>query len=101
MLMNNKLLKEFYYGNINPNEKQFIRGSHYEKTAKKLCGFEKELIDKLDSDCKPLLDGLIKEQMELNGLTAEENFIYGFKLGIRMAMEVLCDESDNVKPIIE
>lgn len=100
-MMNNKVLTEFFYGNISPNEKQFIRGSHYEKTAKRLCKFEKELINKLDSECKSLLDGLIKEQMELNGLTAEENFIYGFKLGIRMAMEVLCDESDNAKPITE
>lgn len=99
--MNNKLLTEFYYGNINPNEKQFIRGSDYEKTAKRLCKFEEQLVSRLDSESKTLFESLVKEQMELNGLTAEENFIYGFKLGMRMAMEVLCDESDNVKPIIE
>ncbi len=31
--MPNNILKDFFYGNINPNEKQFDRNSEYGKAA--------------------------------------------------------------------
>lgn len=99
--MPKNILLEFYYGNINPNEMQFKRDSDYGKTAKKLCAAEDKLKEHLDDECKKLLEELIKEQVNLSSMTAEEKFIYGFKTGARFALAIMDDESGDFKPIAD
>lgn len=46
--MPNNILKDFFYGNINPNEKQFDRNSEYGKAAAGLADEEEKLRSMLD-----------------------------------------------------
>ena len=48
--MPNNILKDFFYGNINPNEKQFDRNSEYGKAAAGLADEEEKLRSMLDQE---------------------------------------------------
>ena len=89
--MTNKILSDFFYGNINPNEKQFDRDSEYGKTADKLLKIENDLKAMLDEDALKLYEKQVRLDGEITGMTAEAYFIDGFRTGFRMAVAVLYD----------
>lgn len=41
---------------------------------------------------KALLEDILKTQQDMDGVTAEENFILGFRLGVRLMTECLTGE---------
>ena len=65
--MPNNILKDFFYGNINPNEKH---------------------------ETSEILDKMICLQASITGMTAEEYFIDGLRTGFRLALAIL-DEGKN------
>ena len=75
--MPNNILKDFFYGNINPNEKQFDRNSEYGKAAAGLADEEEKLRSMLDQEAATSLDKMICLQAAIAGMTAEEYFIDG------------------------
>ena len=91
--MANNILTDFFYGNINPNEKSFSNSSEYGKAARDLVKEEEALRGILDSDAAEILNRLVNLQGTLNGLTAEGYFIDGFRTGFRLAIALLDDES--------
>lgn len=98
----NNILKDFFYGNINPNEKQFDRNSEYGKAAAGLTDEEEKLRSMLDQEAASVLDKMICLQAAIAGMTAEEYFIDGLRTGFRLALAIL-DEGENglLKPISE
>ena len=100
--MENDILKEFFYGNINPNEKQFDRNSEYGKAASELADEEEKLRSMLDHEVSAILDKMICLQGTITGMTAEEYFIDGLRTGFRLALAIL-DEGKNgsLKPITD
>ena len=100
--MPNNILKDFFYGNINPNEKQFDRNSEYGKAASGLADEEEKLRSMLDPNALSVLDRIISLQCTVTGLTAEGYFIDGLRTGFRLALAILDDgESDFFKPVSE
>ena len=87
--MPNNILKDFFYGNINPNEKQFDRNSEYG-----LADEEEKLRSMLDHETSEILDKMICLQASITGMTAEEYFIDGLRTGFRLALAIL-DEGKN------
>ncbi len=84
-----KLLEEFWYGNIFPQEqyaaqhpdiKPFIRLTEKNRTslAETLTEAQKEILQKYDDVVS-----------EMNGILEREIFIYAFRLGGRFAIEIL------------
>ena len=61
----NNILKDFFYGNINPNEKQFDRNSEYGKAAAGLADEEEKLRSMLNQGFRLALAILDEEE---NGL---------------------------------
>ncbi len=96
----NNILKDFFYGNINPNEKQFDRNSEYGKAAAGLADEEEKLRSMLNQEAATVLDKMICLQAAIAGMTAEEYFIDGLRTGFRLALAIL-DEEENglLKPI--
>ena len=90
----NNILKDFFYGNINPNEKQFDRNSEYGKAAAGLADEEEKLRSMLDHETSEILDKMICLQASITGMTAEEYFIDGLRTGFRLALAIL-DEGKN------
>ena len=87
--MPNNILKDFFYGNINPKEKQFDRNSEYGKAAAGLADEEEKLRSMLNQEAATVLDKMICLQAAIAGMTAEEYFIDGLRTGFRLALALL------------
>ena len=100
--MTNKILWDFFYGNIVPNEKQFDRNSEFGRAADELAKEEEKLRTMLDDNTLALLDRMIQLQGTVTGMTAEGYFIDGFQTGFRIALAVLYEgEKPFLKAVSE
>lgn len=100
--MTNKILSDFFYGNIVPNEKQFDRNSEFGRAADELAKEEEKLRTMLDDNTLALLDRIIQLQGTVTGMTAEGYFIDGFQTGFRIALAVLYEgEKPFLKAVSE
>lgn len=100
--MTNKILSDFFYGNIVPNEKQFDRNSEFGRAADDLAKEEEKLRTMLDDNTLALLDRMIQLQGTVTGMTAEGYFIDGFQTGFRIALAVLYEgEKPFLKAVSE
>jgi len=89
-----KILKDFYYGNIRPFEQKMATTSSLQRAVDTVTSHEAQLTEQLSEAERKLLDELIKAQQEIDSITAEENFILGFRLGVRLMAECM-DENDG------
>lgn len=99
--MKKRTLKDFYYGNLIPAERQMIRGSSAARAAAELSSAEKALAQSLPPELRPALERFTKAQQDLDSIMAEASYIDGFKTGARFMMEILDDTRENLKPITE
>ena len=88
-----KILKEFYMGNIVPSERQMAPSSELKRAVSNVTRCEEQLNEQLNETGKALLAELVKNQYEVDSITACENFILGFRLGVRMMAE--CMDADD------
>lgn len=90
-------LEDLYYGNITPNEQRMTPGSEMEKAVARVASCEKQLMEQLGETAQTILTKLIRSQHEINGITATENFILGFRLGVRLMVECMDDNDGNIR----
>ncbi len=88
-------LKEFYYGNVVPAERQLINVSEIRRAAKELDAVENQLRAILQPEAIPLMERYGKLQSELSSLTEADSYVDGFKTGARFMMEILDDSSEK------
>jgi len=79
------ILEEFALGNISPDAPL---SSRYRQAIRAVCDNEAKLSSKLSDEEKLSLQKYNDAYSELNRLTATENLIYGYKLGLLMTAEV-------------
>ncbi len=89
-----KTLEDFYYGNITPSEQLMAPDSELKQAAERVARYESQLTEQLEESEKAILEKLIQAQHEIDSITALENFIRGFRLGIRLMAECM-DENDG------
>ena len=89
-----KTLEDLYYGNITPNEQQMTPGSELKRAVDRVTNYEKQLMKQLGETEQEILTKLIQSQHEIDSITALENFILGFRLGVRLMAEYM-DENDG------
>ena len=89
-----KTLEDFYYGNIVPCERQMASGSELKRAADRVARYESQLTEQLDEVGQMILTKLIRSQHDIDSITALENFVLGFRLGVRMMAECM-DEDDG------
>jgi len=85
------ILEEFAFGNISPDIPVSPR---YKKALRAVCDNEAKLSIKLSDEEKPVLEKFVDAHCELNRLTATENFIYGYKLGLIMTAEAFIKSNE-------
>ena len=88
-------LEDLYYGNITPCDKRIKSGTTLQQTLDEAERLEEQLEDKLDKEGQVLLHRLADAENEANSTIALENFILGFRLGMRLAIEGLLGNSDG------
>ena len=92
-------LEDFYYGNITPGEQQMAPDSELNKAVDRAAHYESQLMEQLDEDRQAILTKLIRSQHEIESITALENFILGFRLGVRLMAESMDDNDGNIKNV--
>ena len=88
------MLENLYFGNIIPNDQNVRSGTALKKAVEQSAECEEKLTALLEDKEKTLLLRLINAENEIGSTMALENFILGFRLGVRMILEAL-DEDDG------
>ena len=94
-----KTLEDLYYRNIIPHEKRITAKSELQRMVKRAAECEDKLTAMLNDEEKHTLSVLMSAQQEIDGITAIENFISGFRLGVRLRVECLDDDDGNVTEV--
>ena len=92
-----KTLEDLYYGNIIPNEQQMIPDSELKRAVDRVAKYEKQLMERLKEAEQEILTKLIRSQHEIDSITALENFIFGFRLGVRLMAECMDDNDGDIR----
>ena len=92
-----KTLEDLYYGNITPCEQQMTPGSELKRAVDRVAKCEEQLMKLLDEDGQQILTRLTRSQQEIDSRTALENFILGFRLGVRLVVECMDDNDGEIR----
>ena len=88
-------LEDLYYGNITPCDKRIKSGSPLQQVLDEAEQLTELLEARLDRDGKALLHWLSDAENEAGSTIALENFILGFRLGMRLTVEGLLGGDDS------
>lgn len=86
-----QVLEDLYVGDIRPNERFFKRNSQYAKALDELVKVGDALTDGLNEEQKELFEDYMTAQREVTVLTDCETFMYAFRLGAKIMMDVLIE----------
>ena len=89
-------LENLYFGKITPNEQDITPGSVLADAMGRAEQCEEKLTTLLEGEEKTLLLQLLNAETEINSTMALENFILGFRLGMRMTIEALDEDDGNL-----
>ena len=92
-------LEALYYGNITPGVQQIAPNSELKRAVDRVARFESQLTERLDETGQTILAKLIESKDEAESITALENFILGFRLGVRLMAESMDDNDGNIKNV--
>lgn len=90
-----KTLKDLYYGNLTLFDHAIPSGSPIRMLSAHLTQCETKLKEQIGPEEKALLEDILKTQQDMDGVTAEENFILGFRLGVQLMAECLTGGEDD------
>ena len=91
------ILEDLYYGNITPGVQQIAPNSELKRATDRVARFESQLTERLDEDGQTILAKLTESKDEVESITALENFILGFRLGVRLLAESMDDNDGDIK----
>ena len=92
-----KILEDLYYGNITPHDQDMTAGSELNQAVGRVACYESQLTEQLDETGQTILTKLIRSQHEIDSITARENFILGFRLGVRIMSECMDDNDGDIR----
>ena len=90
-----KVLEDLYHGEIHLHDREIDMDSELGKAMGRAERCEEKLAALLEGEAKDLLLRLIDADSEISSTLALENFVQGFRLGMKLAVEGL-DEAEGV-----
>ena len=85
------VLKELWRGEISPTDRRVRQGSEYQQTAKEVREKMGEFLEMLTPEAKEQLEAINDLKSDLSVMANEDYFLYGFRLGARMILDVIGD----------
>ena len=85
------LLDRLWRGDISPTERYIRPDSEYKRKSKEFCDVAERLREQLSPERKQLWDDIDRLRADMTMLSEEDIFIYGFRLGARMILDVVGD----------
>ena len=92
-----RLVTHLYYGNITPCDQQMAPDSEMKRAVDRVSKCEEQLTELLNEEGRHILTRLTRSQQEIDSRTALENFILGFRLGIRLMAECMDDSDGDIR----
>ena len=83
------VLQELWRGNITPSERFVRSGSEYKKIAGKLSDEMDRLMEAISPEARKQLENIGNLRTDMTVLANEDIFIYAFRLGARLMLDVL------------
>jgi len=90
------ILEAFAFGYINPDMGTVKKDSQYGNIMQTISDYENELLSMLDDKSKQLFVKLSSAQSEASSIVNVDKFIYGYRLGVLMTMEVFKGNEDAI-----
>ena len=86
-------LEAFYYGRLDPQKRKYEEGDRVILLSNRIHEIEKQLIERYSGEERDVIFEFIDSHCELKAEIEKDSFISGFRLGARLAYDVL-DSSD-------
>lgn len=83
------VLRELWRGEISPTDRRVRQGSEYQQTAKEVREKMGEFLETLPPEAKKQLEAINDLKSDLSVMANEDYFLYGFRLGARMILDVI------------
>ena len=90
------ILQEFAYGNINPSVGDIKKGTKYERINNSSNDKETLLLAKLEGELKEIFIKYTGEMGQATLIAETDKFIFGYRLGVLMTMEVFTGIEDSI-----
>ena len=95
------IIEELYYGNIVPSERDMVKGGEYAYLLQLLSRNSTELEDTLTEAQKEVFEKYNDCHVEISDANEVAAFTLGFKIGLRLATEAMCDAREITEPKME
>lgn len=95
------VLNQLWRGEISPIERSIRPGSAYHKTIAEISEKMDALQKTLPPEEKEKVEALEDLKSELNLLVEEDLFLYGFRIGARMILDIVGDYEGQFRELTE
>ena len=85
------VLRDLWRGEISPTDRRVRQGSEYQQRAAEVRKQMMEFAQVLSPEDKKRMEAINDERHSLSMMEEEDVFIYGFRLGARMMLDVIGD----------
>ena len=90
-----QILEELYLSSVRPSERSGKRNAQYRRALDDAMKADDAFRETLSEEQRKLFEALLDSQRELSILTDCETFLYSFRLGAKIMMDVLVDGEIN------
>ena len=87
-----KVLNDLYFGGIAPCEDQAGGSSEMRQAKRNAEHFEDQLRERFSQEQQETFEKLLRTHREVQNMVAQENYIQGFRMGVRLIMECMDQE---------
>lgn len=91
-----RMIEELFYGNICPCEKSLTRGSEYSHLLDLAVKTEEKLLEIISPQQKESFERFRECADDMNNILIKESFIDGFRLGVKLMVESIYDNSGDI-----
>ena len=84
-------LRELWKGEISPTDRRVRQGSEYQQRAAEVRKQISEFAASLSPEDKERMEAINDQKHDLSMMAEEDVFIYGFRLGARMMLDIMGD----------
>ena len=85
------VLRELWRGEISPTDRRVRQGSEYQQTAKEVREKMGEFLETLSPAAREQLEAINDLKSDLSVMANEDFFLYGFRMGARMILDIIGD----------
>lgn len=94
-------IEELFYGNIDPQAREYRKGHRATKVLKNITDIEEKLTERLRGEDKELFLDFCNGNSELTGEATLDSFIVGFRLGAKMIFDTFCSDDAPFESFLE